>query len=223
MAYATGRCMCHQALRLPFEVEDVIAMVRKVFTGRCAFHDGEDEVVPGVTVHHIGGHSKGLQSVRVKTRLGYVVTRRRCHASLRPYRRRPGVSAHLQCRAKWSRATRRSKSSPLRRATSCRGTIRWCSRAIRRRSPVSKAGSRGSTPSPKTPDRRRMMHCNRVCGATNAAAAPTRGLIKLTTLFISSSSRERPIRPRARCCRGNSCTHCYCRFRRASSCSRLWC
>jgi len=24
-------------------------------------------------VHHIGGHSKGLQSVRVKTRLGYVV------------------------------------------------------------------------------------------------------------------------------------------------------
>ena len=42
MAYATGRCMCHRALRLPFEVEDVIAMVRKVFTGRCAFHDGED-------------------------------------------------------------------------------------------------------------------------------------------------------------------------------------
>jgi glyoxylase-like metal-dependent hydrolase (beta-lactamase superfamily II) len=73
MAYATGRCMCHQALRLPFDVEDVTAMVRKVFTGRVAFHDGEDEVVPGVTVHHIGGHSKGLQSVRVKTRLGYVV------------------------------------------------------------------------------------------------------------------------------------------------------
>jgi len=29
--------------------------------------------VPGVTVHHIGGHSKGLQSVRVKTRRGHVV------------------------------------------------------------------------------------------------------------------------------------------------------
>ena len=38
-----------------------------------AFHDGEDQIVPGVTVHHIGGHSKGLQSVRVKTRLGHVV------------------------------------------------------------------------------------------------------------------------------------------------------
>jgi glyoxylase-like metal-dependent hydrolase (beta-lactamase superfamily II) len=73
MAYATGRCMCHRALKAPFEVEDVVAMVRKVFAGRAAFHDGEDEIVPGVTVHHIGGHSKGLQSVRVKTKRGYVV------------------------------------------------------------------------------------------------------------------------------------------------------
>jgi len=73
MAYATGRCMCHQTLRLPFEADDVVAMVRKVFTGRVVFHDGEDEIVPGVTVHHVGGHSKGLQCVRVKTRRGYVV------------------------------------------------------------------------------------------------------------------------------------------------------
>src|SRR5262249_31217119 len=73
MAYATGRSMCHHALRLPFEADDVVAMVRKVFAGRVEFHDGADEIVPGVTVHHIGGHSKGLQSVRVKTRRGYVV------------------------------------------------------------------------------------------------------------------------------------------------------
>jgi len=73
MAYATGRCMCHQALRVPFEVEDVVAMVRKVFSGRASFHDGTSEITPGVTVHHIGGHSKGLQCVRVKTRRGYVV------------------------------------------------------------------------------------------------------------------------------------------------------
>ena len=73
MAYATGRCMCHTALRTPFEVEDVIAMVRKVFAGRAVFHDGVGEVAPGVTVHHIGGHSKGLQSVRVKTRCSYII------------------------------------------------------------------------------------------------------------------------------------------------------
>lgn len=73
MAYATGRCMCHQALRLPFEADDVVAMVRKVFANRVAFHDGEDEIVPGVTVHRIGGHSMGLQSVRVKTKRGYAM------------------------------------------------------------------------------------------------------------------------------------------------------
>jgi glyoxylase-like metal-dependent hydrolase (beta-lactamase superfamily II) len=73
MAYATGRCMCHPALRMPFEADDVVAMVRKVFDGRVAFHDGADEIAPGITVHHIGGHSKGLQSVRVKTRRGFVV------------------------------------------------------------------------------------------------------------------------------------------------------
>src|SRR5262245_25058650 len=65
--------MCHAALRAPFEPDDVVAMVRKVFAGRVAFHDGADEIVPGVTVHHIGGHSKGLQCVRVKTRRGHVV------------------------------------------------------------------------------------------------------------------------------------------------------
>jgi len=73
MAYATGRCMCHAHQRLPFEVDDVVAMVRKVFDGRVSFHDGDDQIAPGVTVHKIGGHSKGLQCVRVSTRRGPVV------------------------------------------------------------------------------------------------------------------------------------------------------
>ena len=66
MAYATGRCMGHPVIRVPFEVEDVVAMVRRVYDGRVVFHDGDDEIAPGVTVHHIGGHSRGLQAVRVK-------------------------------------------------------------------------------------------------------------------------------------------------------------
>ncbi len=40
MAYATGRCMCHQVLRMPFSERDVHAMVSKVFAYRCEFHDG---------------------------------------------------------------------------------------------------------------------------------------------------------------------------------------
>lgn len=73
MAYATGRCMSHAHLRMPFEIDDVTAMVRKVFTGRVEFHDGTDQIAPGLTVHKIGGHSKGLQCVRVNTRRGPVV------------------------------------------------------------------------------------------------------------------------------------------------------
>ena len=73
MAYATGRCMCHALIRFPFEVEDVVAMVRKVFDGRVIFHEGTTQVAPGITLHHIGGHSKGLQCIRVKTRRGHVV------------------------------------------------------------------------------------------------------------------------------------------------------
>ncbi len=73
MAYATGRYMCHGHIRIPFEVDDVVAMVRKVFGGRVVFHDGTEQIAPGITVHRIGGHSKGLQCVRVKTRRGHVV------------------------------------------------------------------------------------------------------------------------------------------------------
>ncbi|MEA2933938.1 MAG: hypothetical protein QOD74_584 [Variibacter sp.] len=73
MAYATGRCMCHAHLRIPFEADDVAAMVRKVFAGRATFHDGDDELAPGITLHKIGGHSRGLQCVRVNTQRGPVV------------------------------------------------------------------------------------------------------------------------------------------------------
>jgi len=73
MAYATGRCMCHGLLRIPFEADDVVAMVRKVFADRVTFHDGVWEMAPGVTVHRLGGHSKGLQCVRVRTQRGHVV------------------------------------------------------------------------------------------------------------------------------------------------------
>jgi glyoxylase-like metal-dependent hydrolase (beta-lactamase superfamily II) len=73
MSFATGRDMCHSHMRIPFEAEDVVAMVRKVFAGRVEFHDGDDEIAPGITVHRVGGHSKGLQCVRVKTRSGVVV------------------------------------------------------------------------------------------------------------------------------------------------------
>ena len=73
MSYATGRCMCFGALRHPFSVEHVTLMVRHVYGERVTFHSGDGEVAPGVTVHRVGGHSDGLQVVRVETARGPVV------------------------------------------------------------------------------------------------------------------------------------------------------
>ncbi len=73
MAYCTGRCMCHRALRTSFEPDGVAAMVRRLFAGRLQFHDGAEEIAPGLSVHRIGGHTMGLQCLRVLTRRGWVV------------------------------------------------------------------------------------------------------------------------------------------------------
>lgn len=73
MAYCTGRCMCHSAISHAFEVDDVVAMTRRLFAGKVSFHDGVDEIAPGLTVHHIGGHTMGLQVVRVWTQRGWIV------------------------------------------------------------------------------------------------------------------------------------------------------
>jgi glyoxylase-like metal-dependent hydrolase (beta-lactamase superfamily II) len=65
--------MGHALLRHPFAVDDVVTMVRCVYAERVEFHDGSGEIAPGVTVHRVGGHSNGLQVVRVATSRGPVV------------------------------------------------------------------------------------------------------------------------------------------------------
>ena len=73
MAFATGRLMRHTRFRHSIEVEDVVGMVKLVFGDRVTFHRGDAELAPGISVHHIGGHTPGLQSVRVMTQRGWLV------------------------------------------------------------------------------------------------------------------------------------------------------
>jgi len=73
MQFATGRCMCHEPMRHAFDVEDVVGMVRTVYAGRVRFHAGDAQLAPGISLHLIGGHTMGLQVVRVATRRGHVV------------------------------------------------------------------------------------------------------------------------------------------------------
>jgi glyoxylase-like metal-dependent hydrolase (beta-lactamase superfamily II) len=73
MAYATGPCMCHDVLRLPFSAGHVCEAVKRLYSGKLRFYAGDGEVAEGVTVHCIGGHSRGLQAVRVRTAAGWMV------------------------------------------------------------------------------------------------------------------------------------------------------
>jgi glyoxylase-like metal-dependent hydrolase (beta-lactamase superfamily II) len=73
MSYCTGRCMMHAPLRHPYAVDYVVNMVRLVYDDRVQYVDGEMQIAPGISVHHIGGHTDGVQSVRVWTRKGWLV------------------------------------------------------------------------------------------------------------------------------------------------------
>ena len=73
MHYACGRHMCHAVLRHAYEVEDVVDLVRRVYMDRVKFHDGRSTLAPGIELVKIGGHTQGLQSVRVHTERGWVV------------------------------------------------------------------------------------------------------------------------------------------------------
>ena len=72
-AFATGRCMCHAAVRMPYDVEDVVTLVRGTYVGRVRHYDGAASPFPGITLHPLPGHSRGLQGARVMTPRGPVL------------------------------------------------------------------------------------------------------------------------------------------------------
>ncbi len=73
MAFWTTRYAGRKHFRHTVEIEDVIHLVRENFEGRLRFVDGNEEIVPGVEVYRAGGHSAGLQIVRVETEKGKFV------------------------------------------------------------------------------------------------------------------------------------------------------
>lgn len=73
MAFATGPCMCHDTLRMPFTADHVCEAIKRLYSGKVTFHDGDAQIADGVTVHCVGGHSRGLQVVRVRTQAGWLV------------------------------------------------------------------------------------------------------------------------------------------------------
>lgn len=73
IAYCTGKPMRYPACNFSFDVEHVTDMIRANFQARVRFVDGDAEIAPGVSVHLVGGHSGGLQFVRVETEVGPLI------------------------------------------------------------------------------------------------------------------------------------------------------
>jgi len=73
MHYAVGRHMRYRQLARSFEPDDVCGIVRLNFDGRVQYHNGPAEVLPGISLVPTGGHSAGLQFVKVNTKRGVVV------------------------------------------------------------------------------------------------------------------------------------------------------
>ena len=73
LRFCTGPKMSHHAIRKTYEAEDVMSAIKNLFEGRLRLYKGVAEIVPGVTVHPVGGHTPGSQVVRVPTQRGWVV------------------------------------------------------------------------------------------------------------------------------------------------------
>jgi glyoxylase-like metal-dependent hydrolase (beta-lactamase superfamily II) len=73
IAHATGCGMCLPTLRRPYDVNQVCSVIKALYADRVEFNQGERCIAPGITLHHVGGHSPGLQVVRVRTQRGHVV------------------------------------------------------------------------------------------------------------------------------------------------------
>jgi glyoxylase-like metal-dependent hydrolase (beta-lactamase superfamily II) len=73
VAFYTGRNASLPTFRHSVEVDDVCALIRLNYDGRMQFVDGSREIVPGIAVHHVGGHTAGMQIVTVAHARGQAV------------------------------------------------------------------------------------------------------------------------------------------------------
>ncbi len=73
LQYSVSRFMTFKPLRHAFAVGDVQHVVQRLFDDQVVFHQGDDALAPGIELVHVGGHTMGLQAVRVHTARGWVV------------------------------------------------------------------------------------------------------------------------------------------------------
>jgi glyoxylase-like metal-dependent hydrolase (beta-lactamase superfamily II) len=73
IAFWTGPHAHRTSFRRVVMSEDITALVELNLAGRVRSVDGDVTVAPGLSLHHVGGHTAGMQVVRVETAHGVVV------------------------------------------------------------------------------------------------------------------------------------------------------
>lgn len=73
VAFWTGPIARHEVYRHLASPEALGQLVTLAYGGRVRLVEGEQEVLPGLRVHRVGGHTAGLQIVSVETRAGRIV------------------------------------------------------------------------------------------------------------------------------------------------------
>jgi glyoxylase-like metal-dependent hydrolase (beta-lactamase superfamily II) len=73
MRFYTGPSAVRPAFRGSIYLPDVVSLVTHVYEERVQFADGDAEIVPGVWVHKVSGHTAGMQIVSVQTGRGRAV------------------------------------------------------------------------------------------------------------------------------------------------------
>ena len=72
MAFVTGRMMRTYNFRRPYQPDHLEIVLRAIYDRRAVLYDGDAKLAPGLSLHWVGGHTMGLQVVRVFTRRGWV-------------------------------------------------------------------------------------------------------------------------------------------------------
>lgn len=73
LAFAAGRNASVPAFRSKTEPGELAELIRLNYEGRVQILDGDCEIVPGIRVHKVGGHTAGLQIVSVETGRGRAI------------------------------------------------------------------------------------------------------------------------------------------------------
>lgn len=71
--FATGDCMCDPKQNHFFSTDDISNLVKRLYQGNVKLIDGMHILRDGIELHRVGGHTDGLQVVRVRTAKGWVV------------------------------------------------------------------------------------------------------------------------------------------------------